>query len=148
MCKFLQERVYSSSEIFHLIEQNSIQVRANNGLTILSVNYEYNYLAKNENNPEIENLKNKLELIQEELTLENAHLSVVKEDIAFLQANRNIGGQNTTITAAALQQTSEFYSKSITKLKIKEINRTKYNKIFKPFFEKIFNNKLFILHLF
>ena len=107
------------------IEQNSIQVRANNGLTILSVNYEYNYLAKNENNPEIENLKNKLELIQEELTLENAHLSVVKEDIAFLQANRNIGGQNTTITAAALQQTSEFYSKTITKLKIKEINRTK-----------------------
>jgi len=107
------------------IEQNSIQVRANNGLTILSVNYEYNYLAKNENNPEIENLKNKLELIQEELTLENAHLSVVREDISFLQANKNIGGQNTTITVAALQQTSEFYSKTITKLKIKEINRTK-----------------------
>lgn len=119
------ENILKFENLSPYIQQNSIQARANKGLTILSVNYEHNYLAKTESSQEVEKLTTKLEQLQEQLTLENAHLNVVKEDIAFLQANRDIGGQNNTLTVAALQQTSEFYSKNFTELKIKEIKRTK-----------------------
>lgn len=117
------ESVLKFENLSPYINENSIQVRANKGLTVLSVNHEHNFLAKTENNQEFENLKKKLEQVKNEIILENAYLGVIKEDIIFLQANREIGGKNSALTVAALEQASEFYSKSITALKLKEIKR-------------------------
>ncbi len=107
------------------INQNSIQVRANRGLTILSVNYELNHLAKTESSLELENLKKKLEQIQEQLILEKANLSIVLHEISFLQKNRKVAGENTSLTVTALQQAAEYYGKTLTALKLKEIEKNK-----------------------
>lgn len=120
------------------INQNSIQVRANKGLTILSVNYELNYLAKTESNLELENLKNKLEQVQEQLTLENTHLSIVLNQINFLQANRKVAGENTTLNIAALQQVADYYGKTLTGFKLKEIEK---NKVIKKLSEQEYSLK-------
>lgn len=115
------EKLIKIGNLSPYINQNSIQVKANKGLTILSVNYQLNHLAKKESSPELEQLQSKLEQIQEQLTLEKSNLSIVLHEIGFLQENRKITGTNASVSITALQQAAAYYSKAITKLKTREI---------------------------
>jgi len=105
------------------IEANSVQVKTKGELTVLSVNHQLNHLKKSEKSTEIKQLESKIEVVQSKITLENTHLSIIKEELAFLRENRNIGGKNQQLTLNNLQQTADYYSKKLTTLKLKEIER-------------------------
>ncbi len=105
------------------IDPKSVQVKADGEITILSVNHQQNYLDKLEKSEELKGLETKLENIDKKIILENAHLSVIREELAFLQENRDIGGKNEQTTVLNLQQASEFYSTKLTSLKLKEVER-------------------------
>lgn len=117
--------VLKFSNLSRNIMQNSVQFIADKGLTILSVTLRDNYLAKNESSPELVKLEKKLDQTEDKIIAENAALSVINEDMEFLRANREISGENTTLTVASLQQLSEYYSSKVTTLKNKEITRKK-----------------------
>lgn len=107
------------------IEAKSIQVKANGEVTVLSVNHQQNYLDKLEKSAEFISLENKLQEIDRKITLENTYLSILKEELAFLQENRAIGGKNQELNVANLKETALFYSTKLTALKLKEIELNK-----------------------
>lgn len=107
------------------IDAKSVQVKAEGELTVLSVNHQQNYLDKLEKSAELTDLEKQLEIIEDKIKLENTYLSIIKEELTFLQENRDIGGKNEQVSIINLQQTSEFYSSKLTSLKMKEIERNK-----------------------
>lgn len=107
------------------IDAKSVQVKAEGALTVLSVNHQQNYLDKADKPLELTDLEKKLAVIEDKIKLENTYLSIIKEELSFLQENRNIGGKNDQVSVSNLQQTSDFYSSKLTALKLKEIERDK-----------------------
>ena len=102
------------------IDPKSVQVKVEGELTVLSVNHQQNYLDKMEKPKELQDLEKSLETIDSKIKQENTYLSIIKEELAFLQENRAIGGKNEQISIANLQQVSDFYSNKLTALKLKE----------------------------
>ncbi|WP_347841533.1 mucoidy inhibitor MuiA family protein [uncultured Draconibacterium sp.] len=107
------------------IDAKSVQVKAEGELTVLSVNHQQNYLDKMEKSAELTDLEKRLETIEDKIKLESTYLSIIKDELSFLQENRDIGGKNEQISVVNLQQASDFYSNKLTALKLKEIERNK-----------------------
>jgi len=107
------------------IDAKSIQVKAEGELTVLSVNHQQNYLDKLVKSEELTNLEKQLEAVEEKINLENTYLSIIREELVFLQENRDIGGRNEQVNITNLQQASDFYSTRLTSLKMEEIERNK-----------------------
>ena len=105
------------------IDVKSIQVKANGELTILSINHQSNFLNKTEKSKEITELESKIAALDEKIILENTHLSILKEQIAFLQANREVGGRSQEMSVARLKEAADFYGTQLTSFKLKEIER-------------------------
>jgi hypothetical protein len=105
------------------IDPKSVQVKVEGELTVLSVNHQQNYLDKMEKPKELQDLEKSIETIDSKIEQENTYLSIIKEELAFLQENRAIGGRNEQINITNLQQVSDFYSNKLTALKLKEIER-------------------------
>ena len=107
------------------IDAKSVQVKATGELTILSVSHQQNFLNKSSKSDEQKSLITQLEAIDDKLKVEKTYLSILIEEMAFLQDNRNISGKNEQTTLANLQQTADFYSSRLTALKLKEVERNK-----------------------
>lgn len=105
------------------IEAKSIQVKADGELTILAINHQQNFIDKLEKPKELSDLESKLDLLDEKINLENTHLAILQEQIAFLQANRQIGGRNQELSVVKLKEAADFYGNQLTSLKLKEIER-------------------------
>ena len=105
------------------IETKSIQVKTDNELTILAINHQPNFIEKPEIPKELSDLESRLTIIENKITLENTYLSILKEQIAFLQANREIGGKNQELSVQKLKEAADFYGNQLTALKLKEIER-------------------------
>jgi len=112
------------------IDAKSVQVKAEGEISVLSVNHQQNYLDKLEKSAELTDLEKQLENVVEKIQVEITYLSIIKEELAFLQDNRDIGGKNEQVSVTNLQQASEFYSNKLTSLKMKEIERNKTLKDF------------------
>ena len=82
------------------IDAKSVQVKANGEVTVLSVNHQQNFMDKTSKLKEIDELQLKDKQLTEKINVENAHLSVIKEELEFLKQNRSIGGtcERTTAT--------------------------------------------------
>lgn len=107
------------------IDAKSIQVKADGDVTVLSVNHQQNFLDRIEKSTELTEIEKQLETLEDKITVESTYLSIIKDEIAFLQDNRNIGGKNEQVSITNLQQVTEFYSNKLTSLKMKEIERNK-----------------------
>ncbi len=115
------------------IDAKSVQIKAEGELTVLSVNHQQNYLNKMGKSAELTDLEKRLEAIEDKINLENTYLSIIKDELSFLQENRDIGGKNEQVSVTNLQLASDFYSKKLTSLKMKEIER---NKTLKTLYEQ------------
>lgn len=107
------------------IDAKSVQVKAFGDLIVLSVNHQQNFVNKLEKPKELVDLETKLRSIDEKINLENTFLSIVNEQLSFLQQNRDIGGKNQEISVTNLKETMTFYSTQLSALKLKEIEHNK-----------------------
>lgn len=107
------------------IDAKSLQVKAEGDITVLSVNHQQNYLGEMEKSEELQQLEKKLKEINEQVLLEQTHLEIIREEIGFLQENRNLGGRDEQVSVTTLQQAADFYGKRLTTLKLNEIERGK-----------------------
>lgn len=107
------------------IDAKSVQVKANGELTVLSVNHQQNFINKLDKPKELVDLEAKVRSIDEKINLENTYLSIVGEQLAFLQQNRDIGGKNQETSIVNLKETMTFYSTQLSALKLKEIEHNK-----------------------
>jgi hypothetical protein len=89
------------------IDQNSVQVKADAAVTIMSVNYGLNYL-KPQDFKEFKQLEDSVKYYADQ----NARMAInrkgYEEEIAMLSANRSIGGANNGVSAAELAKLTEF----------------------------------------
>ncbi|WP_027138370.1 mucoidy inhibitor MuiA family protein [Gaetbulibacter saemankumensis] len=107
------------------INAKSIQIKANANITVLSVNHQQNFLDKLEKPQELVDIENKLKGIEDKIQLENTYLSILNEEISFLQDNRTIGGKNEELSVNTLREASNYYGTKLTDLKLKQIDRLK-----------------------
>ncbi len=107
------------------IDGKSVQVKTEGNLTVLSVNHQQNFIDKAEKSKEASELEAKIEALDKKLDLEKTYLSILKEEINFLQENRSIGGKNQELSVSNLKEASAFYSSRLTEIKLKEIERNK-----------------------
>jgi len=105
------------------INPKSVQVKVDGNITVLSVNHQFNYLDNLEKPAELTDLETKYKAVQNKIDVEQAHFSVIDEDILFLQTNREIGGKNQELSMENLKAASEYYSTRLTALKLKRIER-------------------------
>ena len=105
------------------INAKSVQVKANGNLTVLSVNHQHNFIEKLKKQQELVDLETQLKEIDKKIMLERTYLSILKEELAFLKVNRNIGGKNQELSVLNLKNVSNFFGTKLTALKIKEIER-------------------------
>lgn len=102
------------------IDPNSVQVKADAAVTILSVNYALNYL-KPQDFKEYKMLEDSLKYY----TDQNARLAITRkgfeEEIAMLSANRSIGGANNGVSSAELAKLTDF-----VRMRMQESSLKKY----------------------
>lgn len=105
------------------IDAKSIQIKASGAITVLSVNHQQNYLEKQTKGAILVDLESKSESLRQKIELEQTFLDILRQEIAFLNDNRIIGGKNDVVTVTNLKETSTFYGAKLTTLKLKEIER-------------------------
>ena len=107
------------------IQAKSVQAKVNGGVTVLLVNHQLNYLDSLEKSVELTRLEADYRRLKDEINVEHAHISVIDEEVIFLQENRKIGGKNQELNVSNLKEASQFYSTRLTALKLDKIDRQK-----------------------
>lgn len=107
------------------IDAKSVQVKASGDVTVLAVNHQQNFIDKLEKSEEVKKIEEKLDDLNGQIKLEETYLSILKDELTFLNDNRIIGGKNNELNISTLKEASEFYSTKLTALKLKEIERNK-----------------------
>jgi len=128
----------SSELVFHdvstSVNPQSIQVTTDNGLTVLSVNHQINYIEEQSKREEIVKLETQLKALNEKLNYETAMLQVYQQEENMLIKNQAIGGNNVLTKAIDLKEAMDFQRARMTEVKNKQldINQriTGYNKEF------------------
>jgi len=105
------------------IDAKSIQFKADGALHVLSVNFQKNYLNEEKKSEQITLLDQKRKALDNAIKLENTHLAILSEELAFLKDNRAIGGKNQELMLNNLKATAEYYTEKLTSIKLKEIER-------------------------
>ncbi|MCL2321790.1 MAG: mucoidy inhibitor MuiA family protein [Oscillospiraceae bacterium] len=104
---------------------DSIQVIAEEGVTIQSVEHKINYLVKAKNTDEIEKLKHELENQSDKKTYEQSLLKLCDQEEQFLLSNRSLAGSYTGIKTLELKSAAEFFSTSMENINKKRIEINK-----------------------
>ncbi len=107
------------------IDAKSVQVKASGDVTVLAVNHQQNFIDKLDKSEEVKKVEAKLDDLNGQLKLEETYLSILKDELTFINDNRVIGGKNNELNISTLKEASEFYSSKLTSLKLKEIERNK-----------------------
>lgn len=104
------------------VDSKSVQVRINNAnITVLSVNYQLNFLDSLKKSKELNALSQQLESTEDKLLAEKTKLEVINDELNFLKENIKIGGYNEGVTLTKLKETSTFYSQQVNLLKTRKI---------------------------
>ncbi|MFW5656623.1 MAG: DUF4139 domain-containing protein [Bacteroidota bacterium] len=119
------ESVLKFTKLSPFIEAKSIQVKADGPVTVMSVNHQQNYLDQLDKSEKLTDLGDELKALDEKIKLERTYLSILTEELAFLEENRSIGGRDAQISVTNLKEAADFYSTRLTALKLDEIKRQK-----------------------
>ncbi len=95
------------------IDEQSLQVKGYGDFTVLSVNYQNNYLENLEELPEIKNIRNQIETLQLKVEDEKASINVLKEKEAFLIANRAILVKESAFSIEQLKSVMDLYTNNM-----------------------------------
>jgi len=84
------------------IDSKSVQVKANGDVTVLAVNHQQNFVNKLEKSEEVKKTESKLVDLNGQIKLEETYLSILKEELTFLNDNRIIGGKINELNISTL----------------------------------------------
>jgi len=89
------------------VDANSIQVKADADITILSVNFRFNYLQPTDNKA-YKVMEDSLLHYKKEVARVTLQKNNFQEELTMLQANKSIGGNNVGVSVAELQKMADF----------------------------------------
>lgn len=106
------------------LNASSVQFSATGDFTILSVNFQRNYINPLENNAEAQNLQSQIDGLEEQLAKLEIELQVLQEEEALILANKQIGGQQNGVQLQDLQAIAEYYRTRLKALKLERFELT------------------------
>ncbi len=112
------------SNISPLLEKQSIQLKADQSITVLSVNHQVNFLKDQVSREEINDLEEKLVESTDKLEWEKSMLQVYKQEEQMLQKNQLIGG-NDGLKTTELKEAMEYQRMKMTEVLQKQVETIK-----------------------
>ncbi|WP_316850266.1 DUF4139 domain-containing protein [Pedobacter agri] len=91
------------------VNENSIQVGVSSGVTILSVQFNKDFLNTDDANPEIKKLNDSVKRVSAELTKTKNAKIIEEQTLVLLDENRKSGGTNNGTNVAELIKLAEYY---------------------------------------
>ncbi len=107
------------------IDAKSIQVKAIGPVTVISVNHQNNFIEKTQRNDEVSKLINQIKEINNKINLENIQLSVLNEELNFLNTNRQMAGKDQALPLNALKEAAIYYQSRLLVIKTSENDHNK-----------------------
>src|ERR1035437_9502667 len=101
------------------IDKQSVSVTGTGDVTILSVQYNLNYLNKEKVPMEIQAMKDSMEYFTHEIDKLNDLHSVYSEEETLILANKSIKSDREGVTAENLTEMADFYRKRLSDIKAK-----------------------------
>jgi len=98
---------------------NTVQVKSNLNLTLISVNERSNYLNTVEKNPKLRELTGQLEDLNFKLQLRQSSKRVYQEEKKLILNNKNIKGNDEALDVEDLAEVSTFIRKRIQEIQLK-----------------------------
>lgn len=99
----------------------SVQVKADGNLTILSVTHQINYLHELPSTEEIERLHEMRLDIQDSINFENTYMSVLNDEEALLTANRDLGGKQMPVSMDELIRAVDYFHQRLLQTRKKKL---------------------------
>jgi hypothetical protein len=106
------------------LDKNTIRVKSEDGITVLSVIHTFNFLNQEKSNKQITLLKEEQEQILDTIGLYKKFLVVLKDEKQLLQTNRSIGGAQTGVDIENLKATAEFYRNRMKEIELQILDYT------------------------
>lgn len=116
------------------IDARSVQVKGYGEFTILSVNQQNNFLENLEDIPEVNNIRDQLEKLQNQVEDEKAAISVLQEKASFLNTNKALLLKETTTTADHVRSVMDLYTSSMEQV---TMNTLKKQRLIKEYEKQI-----------
>lgn len=101
------------------IDFKTITIKVPEGVSIESVNHTNNYLVKKEKSDEVEMLSKKIKELQAQQKNISTSITVVNEEINFLNENKVISGKNESVPVQTLKDAAAYYGNRIKELRFK-----------------------------
>lgn len=113
------------SNLSPYIDGKSVQFKVNSQVIVLSVNHQLNFIDSLKRSNDLDKFESQLTTLNDKIKVENTNLDIIKEELSFLNANRNIGGTAQGINLVTLKETASYYHERVSALKFKEIEVNK-----------------------
>lgn len=133
------------TDISPAVEDQSIQVKADGNITVLSVIQQQNFLKEQQKQEEIKELEQQKESQTEKLSLQRNIQNVYKQEETMLLKNQQIGGANNGLKAADLKEAADFQRGRLTEVYQKQMETDRLIKKMEADLSKI-NRQLFELN--
>ncbi|HEV7781934.1 MAG TPA: DUF4139 domain-containing protein [Chitinophagaceae bacterium] len=114
-----QELVFTN--ISPSIDKQSIQVKADGNVTVLSVIHQQNFMKEQQKQEEITSIETQKEALTEKIALQRNILNVYKQEENMLIRNQQIGGANNGLKATDLKEAADFQRSRLTEVYQKQM---------------------------
>ncbi|PWS30895.1 DUF4139 domain-containing protein [Pedobacter paludis] len=99
------------------VNENSIQVGVSNGVTILSVQFNKDFLNTDAANPEIKKLSDSVKIVSSELIKTKNARTIEEQTLVLLDENRKSGGTNSGTNVAEPIKLADYYRTKNTEVR-------------------------------
>lgn len=101
------------SGLSNTLNEQSISISTDQQITLLSLSKE---IAKAESTAKLDSLRNLLDEVQNDINLKNAEQKVLDYELNILLDNKDLKGDNDTISSVELKQAMEFFKEKLTEI--------------------------------
>lgn len=98
------------------LDPQSIQVAGKGNFVILGITHQQNYLTELNVPASLRILKDSVEYLQKQITLEQSQKEILSKEEQMLLSNQRIGGTNQNLTVAELKGMADFYRGRLTEI--------------------------------
>jgi uncharacterized protein (TIGR02231 family) len=123
------------------LDPNSVQVEGNPDYTILSVRHQVNYLLEENSSPEVKQITDSIELINERIEEARVMMDVYNDEFAMLKSNQIIKGQDDPLLTEDLQEMANFVRNRSKEIRFKLLELQKSNEKNQAVIDRL-NNRL------
>ncbi|MEO7925017.1 MAG: mucoidy inhibitor MuiA family protein [Chitinophagaceae bacterium] len=110
------------------IDKQSIQVKADDNVTVLSVIHQQNFLKEQQKQEEIKELEAQKESLLEKIALQKNIVNVYKQEEIMMTKNQQLAGMSTGLKASDLKEAADFQRSRLTEIYQKQFETDRFIK--------------------